>query len=138
MSELVRMSFSIEKPLADKLEQLVDRRGYTNRSEFVRDMIREQLVQEEWEGDQLVLGTITLIYDHHKRRISEKLVDLQHDHHDAVLASTHVHLSAHLCAEVVLVEAKASLVRKLADLMGQQKGVLHAELSMTSTGRHLH
>lgn len=138
MSELVRMSFSIEKPLSDRLEKLVKQRGYTNRSEFVRDMIREQLVADEWKADAEVLGTITLIYDHHKRMISEKLIDLQHDHHEAILATTHVHLSSHLCAEVVLVQDTASHVKKIADLMQQQKGVLHCELSMASTGRHLH
>lgn len=138
MPELVRLSLSIEKPLFDELEKLVRRSGYTNRSEFVRDMIRDRLVQREWEGDREVLGTITLIYDHHARRLSEKLIDLQHDHHREVLVTTHVHLSHDLCAEVILVRARASHVRKLADTLAGQKGVYHAELSTSSTGRSLH
>jgi len=79
MSKVVRLSLSIEKPLYDQLERLVKKSGYRNRSEFVRDMVRERLVQNEWEKDQEVLGTITLIYDHHRHQLSEKLVSLQHD-----------------------------------------------------------
>ena len=85
MPELVRTSVSIEKPLFKRLEKLVRSSRYTNRSEFLRDLIRERLVQEEWEHDREVVGTITLIYDHHVRLLNEKLTDLQHDHHDTVL-----------------------------------------------------
>jgi len=138
MSQLVRLSLSIEKPLFNQLEKLVKKSGYQNRSEFVRDMIRDRLVKGEWDKDEEVLGTITLVYDHHQRRLAEKLVDLQHEHHASVLVTTHVHLSHHLCAEVILVRGRASLVRRLADAMHQQKGVLHAELSTASTGSDLH
>ncbi len=138
MSELVRLSLSIEKPLFDRLEQLVRKAGYTNRSEFVRDLIRDRLVQCEWDKDQQVLGTITLVYDHHARRLSERLIELQHHRHDEILVTTHVHLSHDLCAEIIVVRAKASHVRELADLLGKQKGVFHAELSMSSTGKSLH
>jgi CopG family nickel-responsive transcriptional regulator len=138
MSEVVRLSLSIEKPLYDQMEKLVKKSGYKNRSEFVRDMVRQRLVQGQWEKDQEVLGTITLIYDHHRHQLSEKLISLQHHHHAHVLVSTHVHLTHDLCAEVVLVRGRASLVRELAEAMHQQKGVLHAELSMASTGAGLH
>jgi len=137
MSDLVRLSLSLEKPLYERLEKMVSRRGYTNRSEFVRDMLRRQIVEEEWNANAEVLGTITLIYDHHRRRLGEKLTGLQHEHHKAVLAATHVHLTHHLCAEVILVRDKARHVKALADALGQQKGVLHADLSMASTGRTL-
>lgn len=138
MSDLVRLSLSIEKPLFEQLEKLVKTSGYENRSEFVRDLIRDRLVKGEWDKDEEVLGTITMVYDHHQRRLAEKLIDLQHHHHASVLVTTHVHLSHHLCAEVILVRGRASLIRKLADAIHQQKGVLHAELSMTSTGSELH
>jgi CopG family transcriptional regulator, nickel-responsive regulator len=134
MSDLVRLSLSIEQPLFERLENLVKQSGYSNRSEYVRDMIRQRLVQGEWEKDRAVLGTITLVYNHHQRQLSEKLIHLQHHHHDAVMVTTHVHLSEELCAEVIVVRAKASEVRQLTDLLRQQKGVLHAELSMSSTG----
>jgi CopG family nickel-responsive transcriptional regulator len=138
MSDLVRLSFSIEKPLFEQLEKLVKKSGYENRSEFVRDLIRDRLVKGEWDKDQEVLGTITMVYDHHQRKLAEKLIDLQHHHHASVLVTTHVHLSHHLCAEVILVRGRASLIRKLADAIHQLKGVLHAELSTTSTGSELH
>lgn len=138
MSDLVRTSVAIEKPLYDQLEKLVRKSGYKNRSEFVRDMIRERLVQGQWAKDQEVLGTITLVYDHHRRQLAEKLIDLQHHHHTHVLVATHVHLSHDLCAEVILVRGRASLVRELADAIHQQKGVLSAELSMATTGAELH
>jgi len=134
MSELVRLSLSIEKPLYDRLEKSVKQSGYTNRSEFVRDMIRRHLVEEEWEKGKYVLATITLIYDHHKRNLTEKLTHLQHHHHGKVMAATHVHLDKAMCAEMILVKGKADEVRRLADRMGQQKGVLHTDLSMASTG----
>lgn len=137
MSELVRLSVSIEKPLYERLERMVKKSGYTNRSEFVRDMIRDQLVQSEWDGNAEVVGTVTLVYDHHARQLGEKLTDLQHQRHHSVLATTHVHLSHDLCAEMILIKDKARHVQELADAMRQQKGVLHAELAMTSTGSSL-
>ena len=79
MSNLVRLSLSIERPLLKRLERMVKQSGYTNRSEFIRDMVRDCLVKKEWEGDEEVVGTVTLLYDHHVRRLTEKLTDLQHD-----------------------------------------------------------
>ncbi len=137
MPELVRLSLSIEQPLFDKLEKLVAQSGYTNRSEFVRDMIRDRLVDTEWAQNRSVVGTVTLIYDHHAHGLTDKLTDLQHHHHQEVLAATHVHLDEHLCAEMILMRGKAGRLRALADLLRQQKGVLHAELSMSSTGDQL-
>jgi CopG family transcriptional regulator, nickel-responsive regulator len=138
MSDLVRTSVAIEKPLYDQLEKLVRKSGYRNRSEYVRDMIRERLVQRQWAKDEEVLGTITLVYDHHRRQLTGKLISLQHHHQAHVLVATHVHLSHNLCAEVILVRGRASLIRQLADAIHQQKGVLSTELSMSSTGAELH
>ena len=137
MTELTRLSFSIEKPLLEQLEKLRKLSKYANRSEFIRDMIRQQLVGRQWQDDRETLGTVTLLYNHHLHKLSEKLTDLQHDHHQSILVSTHVHLDKHLCAEVLLVKGRASRIRKLADLLRQQKGVLHAALSISSTGKTL-
>ena len=137
MTELARLSFSIEKSLLGQLEKLRKLSKYANRSEFIRDMIREQLVTRQWQDDRQTLGTITLLYNHHLHKLSEKLTDLQHDHHQNILVSTHVHLDKHLCAEVLLVKGRASRIRHLADLLRQQKGVLHAALSISSTGKSL-
>jgi CopG family nickel-responsive transcriptional regulator len=138
MSDLIRLSVSIEKPLYEALEKLVRKSGYENRSEFVRDLIRDRLIKGKWEEDEEVLGTLTLLYDHHRRQLAEKLTDLQHHHHTHILVTTHVHLSHDLCAEVILIRGRASLVRRLADALHRQKGVLHAELSTTSPGGGLH
>mgnify|MGYP005839495053 CR=1 FL=1 len=137
MSTLARVSLSIEQPLLDKLERLVKRSGYSNRSEYVRDMIRDRLVEAEWGDDHDVVGTVTLIYDHHAHGLSDRLTHLQHHHHNEVLAATHVHLDEHLCAEMILLRGRAKHLRALADQIRQQKGVLHAELSMSSTGKQL-
>jgi CopG family nickel-responsive transcriptional regulator len=137
MSDLVRMSIAIEKPLLKRLEKMVRGSRYSNRSEFIRDMIRERVVQQEWERDQEVVGTITLVYDHHVRLLSEKLTDLQHDHHGTILATTHVHLDKHTCAEMIMLKGRAGKIRRVADLLRQQKGVFHAGLSISSTGRKL-
>ena len=137
MSNVVRLSFSIEQPLLDRLERLMAEEHYANRSEFIRDMIRERLVEREWEQDVEAVGTITLVYNHHTRGLSDRLTDAQHDHHDVILASTHIHLDHDLCAETVIVKGQATRIKQLADLLKQQKGVLHAGLSVSSTGKQL-
>jgi len=137
MSNLVRMSLSLEKPLLDHLEAMVARSQYTNRSEFVRDMIRRQIVEQEWQANEDAVGTITLVYDHHARTLSKKLTELQHRHHRAILASTHVHLTHDTCVEMILARGSADHIREIADLLGRQKGVLHASLSTSSTGKRL-
>ncbi|MBK9119029.1 MAG: nickel-responsive transcriptional regulator NikR [Phycisphaerales bacterium] len=137
-SQLVRLSISLEQPLFDQLEALVQRSKYGNRSEFVRDLIRERLVEVEWASATEVVGTITLVYDHDARQLTDRLIDIQHEHHEAILASTHVHLSAHLCAEMIMVRGKAEHIRLLADTLRRQRGVLHAALATSSTGAELH
>lgn len=137
MADLTRLSFSIEKALLERLQKLLKASKYANRSEFIRDMIRQQLVGQQWQDDRETLGTITLLYNHHLHKLSEKLTDLQHHHHQSILVSTHVHLDKHLCAEVLLVKGRATRIKQLTDLLRQQKGVLHAALSISSTGKSL-
>jgi len=137
MSNLARLSFSIEADLMKKMSRLMKRGRFKNRSEFIRDLIRSRLVELEWEKDAEAIGTITLVYDHETRRLSDKLTQLQHKHHNAVLATTHVHLDHHLCAEMIMVKGRARLIQDLSEALGQQKGVLHASLSMSSTGKRL-
>ncbi len=137
MPGVARLSFSIEEPLLARLERLVAESGYANRSEFIRDLIRGRLVEDEWRRDEEGVGTITMVYNHHTRGLSEKLTDIQHHHHDVILASTHVHLDRELCAEIVVVKGMSGEVKHLADQLRQQKGVLHASLSLSSTGKNL-
>ncbi|MBN2369699.1 MAG: nickel-responsive transcriptional regulator NikR [Vicinamibacteria bacterium] len=137
MSDLERLSFSLEGPLYKRLKLLCRASGYSNRSEFIRDLIRARLVGREWELDQEAVGTITIVYDHHVPQLNEKLTDLQHDNHSMILATTHVHLEHDRCLEVILVRGRAGRIRKIADDLRRQRGVLHGNLSMSSTGRNL-
>ena len=137
MSDLVRLSFSIDSDLCQQLETLVKNSHYKNRSEFVRDMIRDKLVEQEWKHDREVVGTLTIVYDHEAHRVVDKLIKVQHQHHSAVLVTTHVHLDEHTCVEVTILRGSAGELRQIADLIKQQRGVLHAALSLSSTGRNL-
>ncbi len=138
MSDLIRFSVSLEPGLAKQLEHLVRGSRYTNRSEFVRDLIRERLVQREWaDARQPVVATITLVYDHHQRELLDRLVKIQHHHAAHVLASTHVHLSHEMCAEMIMVRGKPTRIQQLADEMRKLRGVLHASLSTATTGATL-
>ena len=138
MSDLVRMSVSIEKPLFEQLEKLVADSQYNNRSEFVRDIIRSHLVQQQWQGERELIGTISLIYDHHVRGLSERLTESQHHFVGTVLAATHIHLDAHLCAEMIMVRGLGRDIKAMADRLGREKGVLHANLAIGTTGEDLH
>lgn len=132
-----RFTVSIEPALSAKLETLMRRTGEANRSKMVSDLVRARLVEEEWDDDRDALGTITLLYDHHRRQLLNALADVQHDYHDQVLCATHVHLSHSLCAEVIIVRGRAEGIRALADRMRRLKGVLHCTLGMSSTGERL-
>jgi CopG family nickel-responsive transcriptional regulator len=138
MPGLVRISISLESALARRLQRLVRDSRYTNRSEFVRDLVRQQLVEQEWAAARRpVVATITLVYDHHARDLPSRLVGIQHRHAAHVLASTHVHLSHELCAEMIMVRGKPARIRQLADELRQQRGVLHATLGRATTGQAL-
>lgn len=137
MAGVVRLSFSLEQPLLERLEKLVETGQYANRSEYIRDLIRDRLVEEEWKRNEEAVGTITLVYDHHVRGLTDKLTAAQHDFHEVILASTHVHLDHSLCAETVVVKGRAVQIKTLSDRLRQQKGVLHASLSLSSTGKNL-
>jgi len=136
MSELSRIGVAIDSELLDKFDRLIEQRGYTNRSEAFRDLIRDELVERAWESpDSPVVGTVTLVYDHHVRLLNEKLTDMQHDHYHQVLSTLHVHLDHDNCLEVLVVKGKAGEVRRIADALISTKGVKHGRL--TITGAHL-
>ena len=138
MSDLVRFTVSIEKTLFQKLEKEVAAHGYLSRSEFVRDLVRNYVVEQEWRTDRVLLGTIWMLYDHHARGLSERLIDQQHHFPGTVLATTHVHLDEHLCAEMIMVRGKGRDIRVLTDRLQREKGVRHAKLAGGTTGRTLH
>lgn len=137
MSDLVRFSVSVERPLYEQLEELVEKSNYTNRSEYVRDLIRDRLVKEEWAAGAEAIGTITLVYNHHLRQVSERITKIQHHHHRQILAVTHVHLDDDLCVEAILIKAPSDTIQHLANELQREKGVIHAGLTMSTTGKHL-
>jgi CopG family nickel-responsive transcriptional regulator len=138
MSGLSRIGVAIDSDLLDKFDRLIALRGYTNRSEAFRDMIRDDLVEKAWESPEShVVGTVTLVYDHHVRLLSEKLTDIQHDHHRSILSTLHVHLDHDHCLEVLVVRGKAADVRKIADALISAKGVKHGRLTITTSGMDL-
>lgn len=113
-------------------------KGYDNRSLAIADMIRSHLVEHRQKfGTEDIAGTITLVYDHHKPHLQASLTDIQHDHHDAILSTVHVHLDHHNCLEVLIVRGKASVIRKIADELIAAKGVKHGKLTVTTTGKDL-
>ena len=138
MSDLSRIGVAIDTPLLEKFDQLIAKRGYTNRSEAFRDLIREAMVEQHaGRPDAVVVATVTLVYDHHVRRLSEKLTDMQHDHYHNVLSTLHVHLDHDNCLEVIVMKGKASAVRHLAEALISAKGVKHGRLIITTTGADL-
>jgi CopG family nickel-responsive transcriptional regulator len=133
MSELSRIGVAIDSDLLARFDRFIERQGYANRSEAFRDLIRDKLVGAAVEApDAQVVGTVTLIYDHHFRMLPNKLMDIQHGYHDVVIATTHAHLDHHTCLEVVVLKGPGHRVRKLADLLIGAKGVRHGRLVLSS------
>jgi CopG family transcriptional regulator, nickel-responsive regulator len=138
MSELSRIGVAIDSDLLKKFDDLIGKRGYTNRSEAFRDLIRDELVQQAWESpDREVVGTVTLVYDHHVRMLNEKLTDMQHDHHQQILSTLHVHLDHDNCLEVLVVKGKAQHVQAIAEKIISTNGVKHGRLTLTTSGKEL-
>ncbi len=138
MRELSRIGVAIDTELLDKFDQLIARRGYTNRSEAFRDLIRDALVEKSWEApESRVVGTVTIVYDHHVRLLNEKLTDLQHEYYHHILSTLHVHLDHDNCLEVLVVRGRAGEVRKIADTLIATKGVKHGRLTITTSGATL-
>ena len=138
MSELARFGISLDQRLLRQFDALISDKGYVNRSEAIRDLIRGSLVEAQWSRDEVELvGTVTLVYDHHTRDLSDKLTEHQHSHHDAIISSLHVHLDAHNCLEVVVLKGQARIVQRIADELIGTKGVKHGKLVTSTTGRNL-
>ena len=138
MGEVVRFGISADDRLLRRFDALIAEKGYVNRSEAIRDLIRNSLVEDQWaRGDEEAVGTVTLVYNHHTRDLADKLTEHQHSHHDAIISALHVHLDAHHCLEVVVLRGKAREVKRLADELIGTKGVKHGKLVSTTTGEGL-
>jgi len=138
MSDLSRIGVAIDSRLLQKFDDLIARRGYTNRSEAFRDLIRDALIEKTAQRpDSLVVGTLTLVYDHHVRMLSDRLTEMQHENYHHVLSTLHVHLDHDNCLEVLILKGKASVVQKIADALISTKGVKHGRLTITTSGAGL-
>ena len=137
MKKLVRFGVSLDHHLLDDFDRLIQRRNYTNRSEALRDLIRDNLVGQEWDEDKETVGTITFVYDHHVRDLTRKLTDIQHGYQKLILSGMHVHLDHDHCLEVLVMKGKGSEIKKVSDALIATKGVKHGKLTMTSTGKGL-
>jgi len=137
MSKLVRFGISLNRELLEKFDRLAKERNYTSRSEAFRDLMRQELVHKQWKEGKEIAGAITLIYDHHKRELVNRLMDIQHDFGTIIISSQHVHLDHSNCLEIIAFKGSPKQAQRLADSLRSVKGVKHGTLSMTTTGRDM-
>ena len=138
MAGVTRFGVSLDERLLAKFDRLIGGKGYANRSEAIRDLIRDSLVREQWElADTDAVGTLTLVYDHETRELEERLTELQHAHYRAIVSTLHVHLDAHHCLEVLVLRGKSGLLKGIADRLIGTRGVKHGTFSATAEGKAL-
>lgn len=138
MSSVARYTVSMDARLLKKFDSRIRRQGYANRSEAIRDLIRDSLVEEQWgKTNEKVAATVTLIYNHHTSDLSDRLTEVQHHHGNIVVATTHVHLDNDNCLEVVILRGKAQAVRALSEKLIALKGIKHGKVVFTTEGRQL-
>ncbi|RJQ45890.1 MAG: nickel-responsive transcriptional regulator NikR [Nitrospiraceae bacterium] len=135
---VIRFGISLDSTLLQGFDRRIKKKGYENRSEAIRDLIRDSLVTEEWESFTTeTVGTITLVYSHDIRELTDNLTDLQHHYHQSILSAMHIHLDEHNCLEVIVVKGKARDIKAIADRLIGTKGVKHGKLAVTTTGKRL-
>ncbi len=131
MGRVARFAVSIDEKLLERFDQYIEKKGYVSRSEAVRDLIRNALIEESIGEDGDVFGTITIVYDHHQKELAEKITDIQHGYLENIISTMHIHVDHHHCLETIAVKGKASVVRELADKIITLKGVKHGKLVVT-------
>lgn len=137
MSDLARIGITVPNDLLDQFDELISGKDYPSRSEAFRDLIRDALIERAVSrGTEEVVGTLTLVYDHHARQLNDRLTGMQHDHHSQIITTVHVHLDHHNCLEVILLRGKRADVQKIADRLIAVKGVRHGKLTVTKADAH--
>lgn len=129
---VVRFGVSLEKEILDELDEFVNKNHFSNRSQAIRSLISKKLVVKDWEENQEVAGAISLVYDHHKRDLLNKLADMQHDFFDIILSAQHFHLDHDNCLEIIAVKGEAFKIKELANKLIAIKGIQHGTLSMSN------
>jgi CopG family nickel-responsive transcriptional regulator len=137
MSHLSRTGVSLEEELLKEFDRLIAKRGYKNRSEAIRDLIREALLADTVDSNKPVVGTLTLVYNHHMPNLGQKLTELQHSAGAMILATTHVHLDHNYCLEVVIMKGRSKELQEIADRMLALRGVELGKLVLTNSGKGL-
>ena len=135
---LTRFGMSLDRNLLERFDRLNNKKGYSSRSEAIRDLIRDSLVMDEWESDTVeTVGTITIVYSHDTRELTDTLTDLQHHYFHFIISSMHIHLDEDNCLEVIVVKGKAKDIKAIADRLIGTRGVKHGKLTVTTAGKHL-
>lgn len=134
MSKLYRFGVSLEKTLIDAFDSHIRKQDYQNRSEAIRDLIRNELVKKQWTDGGIVAGVIVMTYNHHKRELVSKMLDIQHDFQELVISTQHIHLTHHNCLEIIAAKGKAARIEQLASKLKSLVGVTHVNISISSLG----
>ena len=138
-SKAIRFGVSADGRLLEKFDEMIAEKSYANRSEAIRDLIRDQLVEFAWtQRNEEVVGTLTLVYNHESQELADKLTKLQHHYHSSIISTLHVHLDAHNCLEVLVMKGKSKELKNLSDRLIGAKGVKHGKLTMSTTGKELY
>lgn len=133
MDKTIRFTVSLPEELLKILDHRVDNLRYPSRSEYIRDLLREKTVEEEWQSDKSeVIGVLTIVYDHHQRELSQKMIDLQHNHTSNILCTTHVHIDHHNCLETIIIRGRAGDIEAIGTSIGSLKGVRFSRLTRAS------
>ena len=138
MGETIRFGVSLDTSLLEKFDKLCEQRSYQTRSEAIRDLIRKELVQMEWEDhNQEVTGTLTMVYDHHKSDLAQKMTEIQHQALDLIITSLHVHIDEHNCMEVLVLRGPAKEIRSISERLTSTRGIKHGKLNLSTTGKDI-
>ena len=137
MPKLIRFGVSIEDGLLKKFDNLIKQEGYPTRSEAIKSLIASALVKKEWIGNNEVAGAITFVYNHHKREVANKLIDIQHDFGHIIISVQHIHLDHDNCLEIAVVKGRVKQIQELMSRLRSVKGVKHSDLTMTTTGKKI-
>ena len=128
---IVRFGVSLEKELLEALDNYVEQNRFANRSQAIRHIVNNHITDTKWQCNNLVAGSITLVFDHHKRGLVEQLTEVQHNYHSVIISSLHVHFDHDLCMEVIAVKGHAATLTELADKLIAVKGIRHGKLTMS-------
>lgn len=133
MSPLIRTAISLERELLEEFDRIIGQKGYGSRSEAIRDLVRDLSVKSAVAHDRVIIATLTIVYDHHQPKLAEQLIEAQHHYSGKVLATTHVHLDASSCLEVIILKGRGSEVQSFSDHVLSLRGVQHGQLVMTAS-----